>query len=237
MRSGVFWFVVFALGLGALIAFLMSRYPNAISSTMDGANLIYLVLFALIIGSSILGWRSLSRSDFYKQLGFAAKSAAAWVAIITVLVIGYSYRHEFNPLMNRLFGELAPTSPIASGPSQISVRAGANGHFHIDARVNGKRVRFLVDTGASDIVLSPADARRAGLDPKRLRYTQVYRTANGIGRGAPVTLRSLAIGPLRIRSIAASVNGAPMDVSLLGQSFLRRLKGYAVRDGVLTLDY
>lgn len=237
MRSGYLWFLVFAAALGGLIAYLISNYPWALDGSGDKANLIYLVLLGLIVGSSIIGFRGLRRRGALASLSFAAKAGLAWVVIAVVLVLGYSYRTELGGIKNRILGEMAPASPIATGAGRIAVRAGANGHFFIDAAVNGKPVRFLVDTGASDIVLSPDDARRVGLDPGGLSYTRVYSTANGTVRGAPVTLRSLAVGPLRITDMPASVNGAPMNGSLLGQSFLRRLKGYSVRDGVLTLDY
>jgi aspartyl protease family protein len=237
MRPGVFWFLVFAIALGGLVAYLASSYPGALDSTGDRMGLLYLVLLGLVVGSSILGFRGLRRSGAIQSLGFAAKTAIAWIAITAVLVLGYSYRHELTEMKDRLLGELAPASPRATGAGRMTVRAGPRGHFYIDAKVNGRPVRFLVDTGASDIVLSPADARRIGLDPRKLAYTRVYSTANGVVRGAPVTLRSLAVGPLRYTQMPASVNGAPMSGSLLGQTFLRRLKGYSVRNGVLTLDY
>ena len=82
---------------------------------------------------------------------------------------------------------------------------------------------------------SSADARRLGFDPDALAYTQVYSTANGTVRGAPVILREVAVGPIRVRDVAASVNDAPMAGSLLGMSFLGRLSAYEVSNGSLTL--
>lgn len=237
MRSGFFWFLVFAVALGGLIAYLISNFPGALDGPGDTANLIYLVLLGLLVGSSIIGFRGLSRRGALASLGFAAKAGTVWVVIALVLVLGYSYRRDLGAIKDRILGEMAPASPIATGAGQIAVRAGPRGHFYIDAQVNGRPVRFLVDTGASDIVLSPADARRIGFDPGRLAYTRIYSTANGTVRGAPVTLSSLAVGPLRLTDVPASVNGAAMSGSLLGQTFLGRLKGYSVRNGVLTLKY
>jgi aspartyl protease family protein len=237
MRSGYVWFLVFAAALGGLIAWLISNYPSALDGPDDKASLIYYVLWGLLLGSAIVGILGVNRRGLRATLAFAAKSGLAWVVIAAVLILGYSYRYELGNIKNRILGELAPASPIVTRPGRLAVRAGPNGHFFIDAEVNGEPVRFLVDTGASDIVLSPADARRVGFDPGRLSYTRVYSTANGIVRGAPVTLRSLRVGPLRLSDMPASVNGAAMNGSLLGQSFLKRLKGYSVRKGVLTLDY
>jgi len=85
------------------------------------------------------------------------------------------------------------------------------------------------------VVLSPADARRLGFDPDTLDFSKVYRTANGTVYGAPVRLRSLTIGSIRIDNVRASVNGAEMSRSLLGMSFLERLSGYEVTAGSLIL--
>ena len=85
------------------------------------------------------------------------------------------------------------------------------------------------------MVLSPEDARRIGLTPDRLRFTERYRTANGTVRAAPVELREIRIGQLAQRYVPASVNEAPIGISLLGMSFLGRLESWAVEGGRLAL--
>jgi aspartyl protease family protein len=96
-------------------------------------------------------------------------------------------------------------------------------------------VRFILDTGASDVMLTPADARRLGFDPAALAYTRCYLTANDAVMGAPVVLTTLDIGPIHMNDVAASVLEKPGDMSLLGMSFLRRLKGYQVQGSNLIL--
>ncbi len=83
--------------------------------------------------------------------------------------------------------------------------------------------------------MSPADARRIGFDPDRLRFTGFAETANGTVRTAAVRLGSIEIGPIRLHDLPASVNQAPMRGSLLGMSFLERLRSFEIRDGVLIL--
>jgi clan AA aspartic protease (TIGR02281 family) len=117
------------------------------------------------------------------------------------------------------------------------VEPGAGGHYVVEAMVNGAPVTFLVDTGASDIVLTIADAERLGLQPATLRFTQRFATANGETRGAPVVLREIRIGQFSLFDVRASVNEAPLQVSLLGMSFLRQLNGYGVEDGRLILRW
>jgi aspartyl protease family protein len=103
--------------------------------------------------------------------------------------------------------------------------------------VNGAPITFLVDTGASSSVLTMADAERLGFRPESLRFTQRFGTANGEVRGAPVVLREIRIGQFSLYDVPASVNEAPLSVSLLGMSFLRRLNGYGVEDGRLVLRW
>jgi aspartyl protease family protein len=123
----------------------------------------------------------------------------------------------------------------ADGWNRIELRAGSGGHFLVEAQVDGVPVTFLVDSGASGIVLSPEDGARLGHVPGRLRYTQRFHTANGIGLAAPVTLRELRIGQLALRHLDASVNEAPLGISLLGMAFLNRLEAWEARGDRLLL--
>jgi clan AA aspartic protease (TIGR02281 family) len=129
-----------------------------------------------------------------------------------------------------------------SGQSEESdleyvIEAGAGGHFLVEAVVNGAPITFLVDTGASSVVLTMADAERLGFRLESLLFTQRFASANGEVRAAPVVLRELRIGQFSVFDMPASVNEAPLRVSLLGMSFLRRLHGYGVQDGRLILHW
>ncbi|HSE74455.1 MAG TPA: TIGR02281 family clan AA aspartic protease, partial [Dongiaceae bacterium] len=91
------------------------------------------------------------------------------------------------------------------------------------------------DTGATDIVLAPRDARRIGIDPDSLEFNRFAETANGTVRGAAIRLDSLEVGPITLNQVPATVNGADMSESLLGMAFLSRLHGWRVEGGELTL--
>ncbi len=123
------------------------------------------------------------------------------------------------------------------GSRHVEIEAGRNGHFELQAEVNGRTVRFLVDTGATVIMLTPADARRVGFPRERLTFDRLVSTANGIAPVARVNLREIKIGQLTVRDVGALVGQRPMAVSLLGMNFLRRLDGYEVRDGRLVLRW
>ena len=115
--------------------------------------------------------------------GAALRQGAAWLILGLLLVIGYSYRDMFRDLGARLSGELVPQQGAARGDEAISFQSSDDGHFHVEALVDGTRIVFMVDTGASDVVLSPADAR-LGFDPDSLAFTRIYETAERVG-GAP----------------------------------------------------
>jgi aspartyl protease family protein len=125
----------------------------------------------------------------------------------------------------------------SASASELLIRANGAGHFLIDADVERAKIRFLVDTGATMVVLSPEDARRAGLSEDRLNFSREVSTANGNVRVAPVTLRKFKVGQIVLRDVEAVVNSAPMRVSLLGMSFLRRLDGWQVKGDKLYLAW
>jgi len=131
----------------------------------------------------------------------------------------------------------APTI-LRAGPAvrTLVYRTDERGHVALTAMVNGASVRFLVDTGASRVTLTAEDARAAGIDRGGLVFNRRSQTANGLAREAPVTLREIRIDRLSIDNVSAAVN-ENLTVSLLGMSFLRRLKSFEMRDGALTISW
>jgi len=111
---------------------------------------------------------------------------------------------------------------------QLILRASRNGHFTVEAAIDGTPIDFMVDTGATTVVLSPADASRVGLDPDTLDYNAVFETGNGHTSVALVTLDRLTIGALDLYNVPAAVITKPMSMSLLGMSALEQLDGYEV---------
>lgn len=132
-------------------------------------------------------------------------------------------------------GSAAQARAVSPASRSITLRAGRNGHFMLDARVDGTPVRFLVDTGASAIILSQQDADRIGLRVRKRDFTMRFHSANGAVRAAPVVLRDLSVGALSLRNVDAVVNEGAMGISLLGMGFLRQLDGYKVANDKLIL--
>lgn len=224
-RRGLAWLVALAVVAGLAIWALMQRYPGAVDGRIGDA-----VWGAYLVA---LGVALLTRLRL--NLGEAARRVGLWLAIIAVLVLGYSFRDELGWAGLRVRGEFAPGQALAVGPGEAVVARDGGGHFTVDGQVNGRPVRFLIDTGASGIVLSPADARRVGVDIDALRFTRPGETANGLGFSAPFTADSLEVAGVRLSGVEMAVNQAPMSISLLGMSFLDRLESFQVRGDRLYL--
>jgi aspartyl protease family protein len=185
-RSNWLWLLAAGLGVTVLVVYLFQRFPDAIHSG-NAPNLVTgLIWLSLLGGSAVLHFRA--------RPGTALRQAAAWIGIGLLAVIAYSYRDEFADLRARLSGELLPAQGRVIGEDGIEFRAEDDGHFHLEALVNGERVLFMVDTGASDVVLAPDDARRIGFDPATLAFNQPYNTANGVAFGASITLDEIGSG-------------------------------------------
>jgi len=228
MRRSVLLMVVIGLALGGLVLFLALQFPEALTTRGEQIQLTQALLLVAVIGGA-----AIAHGRF--QARQALRHAAIWVGLGAALLLGYSFRAEFQAMGERLTGELLPHRAQEAPGGGVAIRAGESGHFIAEATVNGVAIRFLIDTGASDVVLSPRDAERLGFDLKSLSFNRMYQTANGTVTGAPVRLKDIRIGPIVVRDVRASVNGAQMKRSLLGMSFLNRLGGYRVTGDVLTL--
>jgi aspartyl protease family protein len=148
--------------------------------------------------------------------------------------------------------KLAPLTGLASTPAlnrpvaegvtvlrpviinRLVYRADALGHVVVPARIDGTAIKFLVDTGATLVSLSPEDASAVGLKPDALKFDKLVHTANGPAKAAFAELRRIRIEQLEIENIPVAVI-ENLKQSVLGMSFLHRLKSFEMRDGELSL--
>ncbi|RED17501.1 retropepsin-like aspartic protease family protein [Parasphingopyxis lamellibrachiae] len=110
-----------------------------------------------------------------------------------------------------------------NGSASFTTARAADGHFYADVRINGATSRMLIDTGATSVVLSRADAQRAGIQARPGEFTAIAQTAGGQIALKPVTIDRMALGPVDTRNVRAMVAESDLPVSLLGQSFLERV--------------
>jgi aspartyl protease family protein len=123
-----------------------------------------------------------------------------------------------------------------SSSRTLVYRADRRGHFTVTAAVNGAPVRLVVDTGASLVALTVFDAQAAGFDRASLVFNGLTKTANGPTRFAPVILSQIRIEQLVVERVQAAVI-ENLEQSLLGMSFLNRLKSFEMREGALTISW
>lgn len=226
-------FIVPIAVLAVAAAALLTTPPHATLLGLDHGR-----FASAAIGAAILLWLVLGRLRWARPSDIAriVTSAAIWAALLVALTGVYAYRFEASDIVGRIAGELFPSEPEVGRGGEVIVNRRLSGEFAITGRVNGGRVTFLFDTGASAVVLTAADARRAGIAASGLTFDVPVTTANGAALAAEVRLDQIAVGPIVMRNVSALVaRPGALDESLLGMSFLDRLKSYTVERDRLVL--
>lgn len=165
-----------------------------------------------------------------------------FVIALCVMAVGVIAVRDYTSLFDALSAakqEQNPSRPVREAQNgwEIEIDAGAQGHFRVEAEINGESEWFLVDTGASLVSFSLETAERLGFDEGSLDFNARSRTANGLVEIALVTLDEVTVGDLTLRNVRAAIRRTRAGPSLLGMSFLRRLEGYEVREGKLVLRW
>jgi len=126
--------------------------------------------------------------------------------------------------------------PASAFAGLVELRAGENGHFITRVAINGAPITFMVDTGSSTVALSQSDARRAGFRLENLNFNTDVSTANGMVKAARVKIDRIEIGGIRMEHVDGVVMPKEaLSGSLLGMTFLSRLRSFEVREGILYL--
>lgn len=188
--------------------------------TSDTLRFIYLgILVAVIAGGLLLRSRG--------RMGQTLKNALVWALVIggTAFGIGAFQGANYMPF--------ATQATLEDGRIELVMQP--DGHYYMTAAINGKPVEFVVDTGASQVVLTQEDARRVGLNPADLDFIGSANTANGLVQTAPVRLETVQVGDMIDKNVRAVVNGGKMDGSLLGMTYLNRFEKIEISRGRLIL--
>lgn len=227
MRRWLPHLAIAALVTAAVLIAMRYAAPGSLDQGDTAMRLVQAVGVIVLISGGLV-------SAIATRPGHAVRDLAIWVGIGMVLLAGYSLREDFATIGGRMAGNLVPARAQGETGGAQTIRRNADGHFYIVADVDHRPVLFLVDTGASMVALSRADAERAGIDTAALRFTQPVQTASGRSSAAPVRLRSLRLGGLELRDVDAMVmiDGSQ---SLLGMSALNRLSGVEIRGDELVL--
>jgi aspartyl protease family protein len=215
--------------LGVAVAVVMLTPAGARIAGLDretmaaGAGLV--AILAYLIGGA-------RPSDVARMVS----SLAVWALLIALLAGVYAYRFEAAEFVDRMTAELMPSEPAIGQGGEAIVSRQLGGEFAVTAHINGARATLIFDTGASMVVLTAADARRAGINAASLVYDVSVLTANGAAMAAEVRLDEIAVGAIVMRKVPALIaKPGALAESLLGMSFLERLKSYSVERGKLIL--
>ena len=204
---------------------------------LDSSSTIIIAAWACFLALVLPGLFLAYRGRF----GQGIKHALAYVALFFALIAGYAYRDEFNSFASRVSGELMPagssvTQVTTDGERAVRIRRSSRGPFVARAMVNGTETLMLIDTGASSVVLKSADAERAGIDVGTLSFTIAVETANGATFCAPTRVRQISVGGITFQGVEALVaKPGSLNQSLLGMTFLKRLRSYDFSGEFLTL--
>lgn len=184
-------------------------------------NLTYLVLLTAMLLFFFF-------SDFRRNLGKTLQYMLAWGLIILGMVAAIGMWEDIKRAA-------LPSQAVLADSGRIEIPVSMDGHYYLEAELNGHPVRFVIDTGATDILLSNTDAAAIGIDPAALRFNGRAITANGEIRTAVVLVEDFAVGSYVDRNVPARVTQGDLDISLLGMSYLSRYDQITITQGRLVL--
>ncbi len=190
-------------------------------NTEQFASLLYLGILLAVIGS----WFFVSNR---KNLGKTARLAVIWGLIFIGVIAAKGLWDDIR----------RTTVPMQSVniEGQIEITQAPDGHYYAVLKLNGVPVEFVVDTGATQIVLTTKDAKRIGLDPDSLSFLGRAETANGVVSTAFDKVDKMIFGPYSNDNVGVSISKADMGISLLGMSYLQRFDNLQISDGRLMLS-
>lgn len=229
-RHRVWLWLLFMAAVGGLVLALFRAFPEAVRTSDDRFRVVYALGFLVLLSAGVMRVRRAALGQHLRHL-------ALWAGVVAVLALGVAYREELAGVPQHLRLAFSDRSAVSTSEHEVIIPQNDEGAFEVVGKVNGRRIVFLLDTGSTDTVLTPDDARLLGLDPAKLEYSAEAETANGTGYGAPYTAASLEVGPIRMTDFRMTINKAPMSRSLLGLSFLEHLESFQIRGRKLILHW
>jgi aspartyl protease family protein len=193
----------------------------------DGPSLIWGVVCILLLLSSLAARRL--------PLGYVAKAAFAWIAIFAALFAIFSFRFEFIAVWERIKADISGAAGQSVSGEEITVRRQDDGHYWLQLDVNGKPVRFMIDSGATTTAVNANTARETGIQVDTNGYPVFLSTANGRVTAQRGVILSLKIGSQEIGQHNVVVSESFGDTNVLGMNFLDSMQGWKVEGNVMTL--
>jgi aspartyl protease family protein len=192
----------------------------------DGPSLIWGIVCILLLVSSLAARRL--------PLGYVAKAGLAWIAIFASLFAIFSFRFEFIGIWERVKADISGTAGQSVSGEAIELRRQDDGHYWLMVDINGKPVRFMIDSGATTTAINATTASEVGV--KADGYPIILSTANGRVAAKRANVRLLTVGPHRIENHPVVVSESFGDVNLLGMNFLNSMQSWRVEANVMILQ-
>ena len=193
----------------------------------DGPSLIWGVVCILLLLSSLAARRL--------PLGYVAKAAFAWIAIFAALFAIFSFRFEFQAVWERVKADISGTAGQSVRGDEITIRRQDDGHYWLQLDVNGKPVRFMIDSGATTTAVNANTARETGIEVDANGYPVFLNTANGSVAAQRGVILSLKIGTRELGQHDVVVSESFGDTNVLGMNFLDSMQSWKVEGNVMTL--
>lgn len=187
----------------------------------DFGNLIYLVL----MGGVIAAWFFIQNRD---GLNRTLQQMAVWALIFIGVIAAYGMWSDIRQTVT-------PRQSVIQDAGRIELPRGRDGHYYVTLDVNGTPIRFVVDTGATSVVLRKEDAAAVGIDLNDLAYLSKAMTANGMVRIASTRVDSIGLPGATERNFRVDVNEGQMSQSLLGMTYLQTFSRLEIAGGTMIL--
>jgi len=168
------------------------------------------------------------------KLGTAVKMFASWVLIFAAAFVVFTFKDDFAALGDRLLVSVRGGETVATAPGETRVRLAPDGHFWVEAEMNGQPVRFLVDSGATVTSISAETAQRVGIQAQP-GLPVVVSTANGLVNAQRGRAERLLVGNIERQNVAVHISEAFGDINVIGMNFLSSLRSWSVEGRTLIL--
>lgn len=191
-------------------------------------NLIWAVGALVLVASAL----------FSRRIGFGeiVRTALAWVAIFAVFVVAFSYKDQILGVWNHVSAEVTGQNDQQIDGTTLRIRQSADGHFWVNAMVNDKPVRFLIDSGATTTAMNLTTANATNIDISGIGFPVILSTANGSVEAQRGTIEKLQVGPMTIKGLPVVVAEAFGDSNVIGMNFLSKLRSWRVEGNEMVLE-
>ena len=194
---------------------------NSKVNKYDTGNLIYLAILGAILIFSFFSWKN--------SLKKFVKFGLIWFIIFIFFII-------IALVWENYISEKSSSNSFDNNLERLTLKIASDNHFYVTVSINNKPINFLIDTGATAMILSKKDSEKLGFNVEKLNFSQLAQTANGEILISPVVLDKVSLGFKNFSNFKAFISQKGMEKSLLGMSFLSRLKKIELGNNIMIID-